>query len=244
MGDYSSRPVEYILQELKFLKAQGVKLFYFVDEIFGVNRAQATELLSGMVNLGLKWGCQTRFDLMDREFMALMAKAGCQSIGFGLESASEDVLKEADKRIDFGLVSRVIKWCREFDIEEHIFLVSFLPKESPQSLNETKKFLAENNIQKFSITALTPLPGSKLWRDALSKGIMKKGDYAECLKMMGQIDNAFDRDFVLKKIHTFPTEVALSAPLRFKLKLVSKALRNHNQVLHYFRKLFEYLMLK
>ena len=39
--------------------------------------------------LDLEWVCDTRVDLVNDELLALMSKAGCKVIWFGVESGSE-----------------------------------------------------------------------------------------------------------------------------------------------------------
>src|ERR1700690_1023158 len=43
--------------------------------------------------LDLEWVCDTRVDLVNDELLSLMSKAGCKTIWFGVESASQKILQ-------------------------------------------------------------------------------------------------------------------------------------------------------
>lgn len=242
-GKYTQRSAEKVVAELKDLKKRGVKRVHFFDDTFALVRGKAVELLDRMIeeDLGIEWDCLTRFDLTDREILEKMKKSGCYKISYGLESASQEILDGILKRIKKETIVEVLKDCREVGITANLFVISFLPGETEETLKETKKFLAENQVDSFSIAAATPLPGSPLWRQEMQKGTMKNGTYEESLSFAGMVQNNFSKEEVQRRVHTFPTEVALASSGKFKKTLIKKALKNPKQAVHYLRKLAEYV---
>jgi anaerobic magnesium-protoporphyrin IX monomethyl ester cyclase len=69
---------------------------YFIDEVFGLGRCKS--LLSRLVDeRPLQFGCQTRLDLWDESGLDHLARAGCVSVEFGLESPFPEVQSSINK---------------------------------------------------------------------------------------------------------------------------------------------------
>ena len=79
---YRRRELPLLLQEIDGLIDQGVRYFYFVDEIFLPQRP----LLDALLARDVQFGIQTRIDLWKPDLLALLGQAGCVSIEAGIES--------------------------------------------------------------------------------------------------------------------------------------------------------------
>lgn len=91
---YRRRDPQPLLTEIDALAAQGVRYFYFIDEIFLPQRS----LLEALVPRGLQFGVQTRIDLWKPDLLELLGQAGCVSIEAGIESLTEAGRAALDKR--------------------------------------------------------------------------------------------------------------------------------------------------
>jgi B12-binding domain/radical SAM domain protein of rhizo-twelve system len=83
---YRRRELDLLLDEIDGLIAQGVRYFYFIDEIFLPNRP----LLEALVRRRIAFGVQTRIDLWKPEMLDLLGRAGCVSIEAGVESLTAE----------------------------------------------------------------------------------------------------------------------------------------------------------
>ncbi len=92
-NEYRRRLREVILEEIDGLISQGVRYFYFVDEIFLPDR----DLLGAVRSRGLRFGVQTRIDLWSEEMLELLGEAGCVSIEAGVESITEEGRRRFNK---------------------------------------------------------------------------------------------------------------------------------------------------
>jgi B12-binding domain/radical SAM domain protein of rhizo-twelve system len=90
---YRRRRLDVLLAEIDGLIAQGVRYFYFIDEIFLPQRA----LLEALVEREIAFGVQTRLDLWKPDMIDLMGEAGCVSIEAGVESLTEEGRAALDK---------------------------------------------------------------------------------------------------------------------------------------------------
>lgn len=98
---FKVRPVDEIIEEMKYLKSLGMKELYFRDQTFGANKKRAIDLCNRMIEEGLKfsWHCFSRVDVINEELVDAMAKSGCHTIIFGIESSHDDTLGDVQKRI-------------------------------------------------------------------------------------------------------------------------------------------------
>ncbi|MEM2685440.1 MAG: hypothetical protein QW114_08140, partial [Candidatus Nezhaarchaeales archaeon] len=80
----------------------------FVDDLFTISKERVKALCRAIRerSLNLVWGCETRVDMVDRETLLEMRKAGCYWIYFGLESASQSILNSMRKGIRVEQIKR------------------------------------------------------------------------------------------------------------------------------------------
>jgi len=56
---------------------------------------------------------RTLIDIMDKELLALLKKAGCKGIHYGIESGTEKILKVINKEIDQEKSYKMVQWTKE-----------------------------------------------------------------------------------------------------------------------------------
>ena len=85
---FKIRPVNEIIEELKYLKSIGIKELYFRDQTFGANKKRAIELCNKMIEEGLKfsWHCFSRVDVINEDLIDAMRSSGCHTIIFGMKA--------------------------------------------------------------------------------------------------------------------------------------------------------------
>ena len=105
-----------------------------------------------------------------------MAKAGCISLDFGLESGSEKVLKAIKKDIDLNKTVEFVKACHSLGIRTHMFLMVSLPEETEEDAMQTMKKCGELSkyVTSMSLAVTQILPGTELESIAFEKGILAR----------------------------------------------------------------------
>ncbi len=91
---YRRRDLTILLTEIDGLIAQGVRYFYFVDEIFLPQKP----LLEALTKRDMVFGVQTRIDLWKPDMLRLLGAAGCVSIEAGIESLTTEGREALAKR--------------------------------------------------------------------------------------------------------------------------------------------------
>lgn len=165
------RSTENVLKEIRILKEQGFKEIFFRDETFTAYRERNHEICRAMIeeNLGLSWIANGRVDMIDRETMRLMKRAGCHMLKFGVESGSEELLKAYRKGTTLEQARRTFRDAAAEGLETHAHLVLGGPGETPESLKKTIAFVKELQPTTASFGLLTPYPGTELFRRVQEK---------------------------------------------------------------------------
>ncbi len=164
---YRARSIPDVIREMKMLKGTRLrsKVFAFIDDnIAGVPR-YTKELCKAIIPLKIWWGSQASINVAnDIELVKLLAKSGCRALFIGLESISQESLKEAHKSfIKISKFADAVKRLHDYGIiVEGAFVFGF--DEDDESIFErTVKFADKIGIDVAQFTALTPFPGTRLW---------------------------------------------------------------------------------
>lgn len=157
-----------IIEELRYLKDNySLRTASFFDETFTFNRKRTEEVckLLKEEDLDIKWYCNTRAHLVDKELLQMMRSAGCRGISFGIESGSQKILDTVGKNIKIDEAKEAIKWAKEAKIKTFCSFILGLPGENWETIAETMRFVKETlpNCAQFNVAV--PYPGTKLYDD-------------------------------------------------------------------------------
>ena len=153
----------------------GVNSIYFSDEFFTASKRRVLEIcrLIRERKLRISWVCSARAEKLDRETLEAMRDAGCREISFGIESANSEMLKRIDKAIDLEEAVRVVRLTRKVGIATHASYVLGYIGETEDSIKDTIRFAKRLNTQIAAFLIASPLPGTRLYREAQAKGYLR-----------------------------------------------------------------------
>ena len=136
------RPHANVMEELRHIIRLNIREIFFEDMTFGVPRENAAALCRAMTDeqLKLSWTCFSRVDTIDRELLGLMKHAGCHTIMFGVESASEKIRDAYRKDIGREAIINGFRMCREAGIKTVATFILGLPEDDEQSCIDTINF--------------------------------------------------------------------------------------------------------
>jgi radical SAM superfamily enzyme YgiQ (UPF0313 family) len=165
---YRKHSIKRIITEMKLLIDEyGAKDIIFRDDTFTVDREHVIKLCNEIIKEGInkkiEWSCMTRVNLVDKELLELMKKAGCWSIHYGVESGNQRLLDLIDKGITLEQVKKAFKLTREAGIEIKAFFMLGLPTETKEESMKTIEFSKEIDPDWVQFTITTPYPGTKLY---------------------------------------------------------------------------------
>ena len=173
---YRLRTKENIFNEMRYLiKKYDAKYFTFADPSFCERKEFIKDFCTSLINEfpEIKWSCEARVDT-PIEILDLMAKAGCISIDFALESGSEKVLKSIRKNIDVNKTLTFAKKCKELNIRTHMFVMLSIPDETEEDAILTTKTVKQLSqfISSMSLAITQIHPGTELERIAKDRNIL------------------------------------------------------------------------
>jgi anaerobic magnesium-protoporphyrin IX monomethyl ester cyclase len=166
------------MEELRTISALGTHEIFFNDLTFGVPRGNAAELCRLMKAEGFNfgWTCFSRVDSVDDEMLALMKQSGCHTIIFGVESASEPILKIYHKGYTKADVIEMFNKCRRIGIKTVATFILGLPEDTQESCLETIEFSKAIHCDYASFNIAVPRPGTGLRQVAVAEGLIEKND--------------------------------------------------------------------
>ena len=165
-----ARDVNAVLAEIVSLKRRfGVRHVAFVDDLFTVDRKRTVHLCNVLraENCPTTWGCTTRIDRVDDDLLALIAKAGCNYVFYGVESGSAKILARVNKVIPFEQTARAVRTSAKLQMYVHTPLMWGFPFEDIRDFHETLLFgrYLESCGAEVFYTLATPLPATSLYEE-------------------------------------------------------------------------------
>ncbi len=171
-----ARSKENVIKELEIIKKQGYKEVWIRDETFTVYKKRNREICQEMIDrkLNLSWMCNARIGSIDKETMALMKKAGCHMIKFGVESGVQKILDNVRKGIKVTQTVKTFRWAHEVGIDTHAHMMLGMPGDSRRTIEKTIEFVKKIDPTTVSFAICTPYAGTPLFDEVKKKnpGIM------------------------------------------------------------------------
>lgn len=165
--------VPRVTEEIKILvNNYGIREIQFLDSVFIVNKQWVNEFCEAITreNIDITWNCGARVDWVDPEILKVVAKAGCYSIFYGLESGNQDLLDIIEKGITIQQIKDAVKWTHEAGIETRGSFVLGLPGETPQKADKTIDLAIELDLTYAQFNLAFPFRGTKMYDFALDMG--------------------------------------------------------------------------
>lgn len=169
---YKQREMNNVIEELSRLQDMGFKHVVFHDSNFASDRDYVFKLCEKMISNKnrLTWTCQTRVDTVDDEILAIMKKAGCKTIEFGVESGDDTVLKEMNKKITLEQIRTAFKAVKKHKIRTVGFFILGMPGETKETIGRTIDLAIELDCDYASFSLPMPHPGTRLGESVRKNG--------------------------------------------------------------------------
>jgi len=179
------RSPELIMQEMWQLKKLGINNIHMYSDLFTVSRDQVIELCQRMISedIQIKWMCNSRVDFVDQEMLALMGKAGCRMISWGIESGNEQILKHARKGAYPEKAERSLRWAKQAGIMNWGYFIIGLPGETDDTIRQTINFAKKLPLDIALFHVAAPYPGTPFFFEVVKEGWFRKGTRWENVDM-------------------------------------------------------------
>jgi len=148
--------VHELVDRIKYLiDTYNIGYFRFYDAIFLGSESKIDEFCDLIKQSNIK--ISFRIDIKvgtSRNSLEKLKKAGCDVVGFGVESGSDKILKRLNKGITRKQIEETISICKELDFWMIGFFMISLPDETIEDIYKTfelLKYFDEINVQFFKV---------------------------------------------------------------------------------------------
>jgi len=176
--------VERVVDEIELLvnkyDVQGITMS---DDLFATNFKRVKGIADRMEQRGLlgrvRFLVDLRANLVTANLMQQLKRMGVVKIALGLESGSEPILRYLKgDNVSVAQNREAVQIANTYNIGCYCCFMLGAPPETKEDINKTRALIKEildMDPKNFcQVTVTTPLPGTKLWDYALSKGYIKE----------------------------------------------------------------------
>ncbi|MBF0285218.1 MAG: B12-binding domain-containing radical SAM protein [Magnetococcales bacterium] len=166
---------ERAIADIRLLvERHGLDHIVFLDDIFTLKRSRVIELCQGLMASGLsqrcQFGIQTRADAVDPELLALLAQAGFNHIGYGMETGSDRLMQLANKGETVAEHEQVIAWTRAAGIKVSAMMIYGFPTETQEDRRAGFDVVRRMQVDVTKANNLIPYPGTPIYNDVQQSG--------------------------------------------------------------------------
>jgi len=172
--EFKSREPNQVMEELLFLKENGIRYLYFSDQTFYLHREATEKILDFMIEeeLGFSWVCFSRVDVLDEDKMRKMKAAGCNVIMFGVEWAEDEYCQKYKKQYTLAQVKNTFELAKKVGIKRMGTFLIGVPGQSAQSIKNTVNFAIQINADYASFNVAVPRANTSFRSEAIEQGLI------------------------------------------------------------------------
>ena len=165
---YRTRSPRLVIEEIARAREMfpEVKEFFFDDDTFTGKPGRVEEIARGLAPLNVTWSCSARANVPEKT-LAIMKESGVRLVMVGIESGSDEILKNVKKGITTELSRKFVKTCKKFGIAIHANYMIGLPGETRETIRRTIDFAKELDTDTLQVSIATPYPGTEFYRQAV-----------------------------------------------------------------------------
>ena len=240
------RSVENVLEEFdRLYNTFGVREIQLWDDNFTMNRDRAMAVCEGIIKKGYKANLSIpagiKPDIGDDELFRTMARAGFYFLCIAVESASKEILRKVNKKVDLDRVRGVIESANRAGILTNGYFMIGLPFDTRESMEQTIRFATSLPLYQAQFFITIPFPGTALYDMVMEKGrflyqtddnLYEQGYFMgrASYEMPGQFDGALVEEMYKKAYRSF-----FLNPKRI-LRLGLRRVRNPKDLIYLFIK--------
>lgn len=177
---YKMRDVASVVDEIEHLiREYGANSIDFFDLTAIVKKQWTLDFCEEIKKRGLKFSWQlpsgTRSEALDEEVLNAMIGAGCEYLVYAPESGSAETLKAIKKKVDLKNISESIRTAVEVGHTVKVNLIVGFPHERIKHVLQTLGYafrMALSGASDCNISKFSPYPGSEIFRELRSEGVI------------------------------------------------------------------------
>jgi len=195
---FRGRSSSSLLNEVLTLNERyGIDFIWFLDSLVNGNIKELRAFCKGIIASGIHFGwtgyarCHKA---MDEEYFDDLAASGCKHLSYGIESGSDKVLEDMDKKITVDIIERNLELGHKVGIQAHTNWIVGFPTEKLQDIYESLTLCHRNSDYLQAVATghgFTEPPDTIVSQNSTKYGMLKSY----------YLDNWISSDFTSSKLH-------------------------------------------
>jgi len=171
---YRVNTLDYFFEWIDFLiEEYQINMVAILDELFSVNKERMLEFAKRIKKYNLKWIAQMRVDDVDDETLRVLKDSGLFYISYGIESASDEVLKSMKKKLKIHKTETALALTKENKIGIQGNLIFGDSIESKKTYEQSLQWWDKHQDYQINLGLIEPYPGTPLYLKAVADGLIK-----------------------------------------------------------------------
>lgn len=162
---YRQRDPRSVIDEIEeCYKKHGIREIDFFDGALFVDKDRIIKICREIRKRKIKidWSCRSRVDLVDEGLLKEAAESGCRRIFYGIESASQEILENINKKVRLDQIEQAITLTRKYAIQPLGFFMVGNPGETKETVNESIRFAKRLKLSFVQVCRAIAKPGTDL----------------------------------------------------------------------------------
>ena len=172
---------EHVVEEFKQIQDSGISEVEVYDDTFTWSKERVQKICLGLIDCGIKveWAIRDRVTNADPDLLNLMYRAGCRRVHYGIESGVDRVLKRINKKITTQQARNAVSMAKSAGMKVLTYFMIGNMDETIEDMRKTIDFALELNSDYAEFSIAIPYPGTAMYEEALSSGLIKSDYWKE-----------------------------------------------------------------
>lgn len=156
------RSPKNVVDEIESVVKKGITHFRIVDDNFTMDKNRAIEICKEILKRKLKieFWIQSRVSSVDYELALWLKNAGCYLIAFGIESGSNEILKNINKMYSLKQIYSACNACKGAGIKINAYFMVGNKGETWKTINESAKVIRNIRPDTIGVSIMQIYPGT------------------------------------------------------------------------------------
>ncbi|MCK9417935.1 MAG: B12-binding domain-containing radical SAM protein [Nitrospirae bacterium] len=167
---------EYVLEEVRELIENGVKIIRFNEDNFASNHPRLRRISELIVENGFhrkaRFSCWCRANFVTPDVAKSLKAMNVVSVKMGLESGCDKTLKFLKGGVTVKDNWNAVNLLKDAGMQVNADFIIGAPEETREEMMQTYDFIKKSRVDFVDVNVLTPLPGTPLYDYAVAKKLI------------------------------------------------------------------------
>jgi len=170
---YRQRSLDNVFEEIDYLiEKYNITLLLILDELFSSNQERIDEFTFRIKKYNIPWSAQWRINNINEEIIKKLKESNVLSLGLGVESVSDTVLKSMKKGTTKAEIERAFEICNKYGVRAGGNIILGDVAENEDTMKESLDWWQKHKEYDINMRFLLAIPNSPIWKYTLSNGLI------------------------------------------------------------------------